>query len=134
MTAYKNVTTVLQNITEHNFHTALPQDHQSSSFVLNYMSSFQNIQQHENEPLVRSVFSLKNYKTSLFTCFCYCIFISFFPLRAAASLPASFSHSISLFSCFLQLSSNNGSCFHIPFTSFPSEACQLWFLPSTVEA
>lgn len=30
---------------------------------------------------------------------------------------------------FLQLSSNNGSCFHIPLTTFPSRACQLWFLP-----
>lgn len=93
-------------------------NHPSSTFMLN---SFQNIQQHDNNP--------HSVRTITFSLLCDCISIPFYLPRAAASLPTSFSHFILVVSsCYPQLSSNNGSCFHLPFTTFPSGACQLWFL------
>lgn len=94
MTPYKNVTTVLQNTIKH-VHTALPQNHQSFTFVQNYMSSFQNIQQRDNEPLVSSASSLKNYKKPFPLLFATIFYFILSGKRSSASLPASFSYSLS---------------------------------------
>lgn len=85
--------------------------------------SKKNVQHHDNKALIRRVSALKDYKNPFFTSYSA-------PLSASSAHFWSQTLFFSFFVLFrIQLSSSNGSCFHIPFNTFPRRACRLWILP-----